>query len=65
MTYSRSVVRVVRKFSLAEQPSDFAYWQSRPMEERLEALEALRATHHGWDDETRPRLSRVLRRAVR
>ncbi len=41
-----TIAKVVRKVSLTEQPSDFAYWQSRPYQERLEALEQIRREYH-------------------
>lgn len=46
---------------LGEEPSDFAYWQSRPPEEPLQTLEAIRREYHGWTDDTYPRLQRVDR----
>jgi hypothetical protein len=46
---------------LGEEPSDFAYWQSRSPKERLEALEAIRREYHGWTDDAYPRLQRVYR----
>jgi hypothetical protein len=52
---------VVSKYRLSEEPSDFEYWQSRSTEERLQALEAIRREHHGWTDDTYPRLQRVYR----
>jgi hypothetical protein len=52
---------VVSKYKLGEEPSDFDYWQSRPPKERLQALEAIRREHHGWTDDTYPRLQRVYR----
>jgi len=50
---------VVSKYKLGEEPSDFAYWQSRPPKERLQAFEAIRCEYHGWTDDTSPRLQRV------
>lgn len=51
----------VRRHRLDEAPSDFAYWQSRPYTERLRALEEIRREYHGWDDDSQPRLQRVVR----
>jgi len=56
---SRGVARVVRKVSLRQQPTDFAYWQTRPYEERLAALEEIRREYHGWRYDTEPRLQRL------
>ena len=53
--------KVVRKFALEEQPSDFAYWQEQPYEARLAALEEIRREYHQWYFDTQPRLQRFLR----
>jgi hypothetical protein len=53
--------RVVRKVSLRDQPTDFAYWETRSYEDRLAALEQIRQEYHGWTDESQPRLQRVCR----
>jgi len=45
--------------SLGEEPDDRAYWLSKTLEERLEALELLRQIHYGYDPTTE-RLQRVL-----
>ena len=42
------IAKVVKKVSLTEQPKDFAYWQTRPYQERLEALEQIRREYHRW-----------------
>ena len=36
----RDIQIVVSKYNLHDQPTDFAFWQSRPPIERLEAVEA-------------------------
>lgn len=36
------------------------YWLTRPIEERIDAVEELRREHHGWADGTEPRLPRVF-----
>ena len=51
----------VRVYRMGEEPPDRDYWLARSPEERWEAVETLRAQHHGWTDETRPQLQRVLR----
>lgn len=53
--------KVVRKFALEEQPSDFAYWQKQSYEARLAALEEIRREYHRWHYDTQPRLQRFLR----
>lgn len=54
----RTAVAVYR---MGGEPDDRAYWLSRPVAERLAAVELLRAHHHGWTDDALPRLPRVLR----
>jgi hypothetical protein len=39
--------------------NDFPYWQSRPIGERLAALELLRQQFYNYTDESAPRLQRV------
>lgn len=47
--------------TMGEEPSERDYWLTRPVEERLAAVESLRAQHHDWTDDTRPELPRLLR----
>ncbi|MFT5193904.1 MAG: hypothetical protein ACI9EW_000676 [Cellvibrionaceae bacterium] len=44
----QKVVRVMTKYKLGEEPSDFAYWQTKSPLERLAALEAIRAEYNEW-----------------
>ena len=44
-----------------EEPSDLAYWLSRPPAERILMVELIRAEYHNWTDDTIPRLQRVYR----
>jgi len=49
-----------------EEPSDLAFWLSRPPEERLAALELIRRRIYGPDYDAPPgllRVGRVLRRS--
>ena len=62
----RMIARVVHKTRLHETGTDAAYWRSRPPQERLRTLEALRREYHGWPaeasrDDDSPRLQRVCR----
>ncbi len=54
-----TIVRVVQKTTLAEQPKDLAYWQTQPYERRLAALEEIRRDYHRWKYDAEPRLQRV------
>ena len=42
------VARIVRKFRVGEEPSDFAYWQTQPYARRLAALEEIRREYIIW-----------------
>lgn len=57
----RELQLVVHKYSVENQPTDFAFWQSRPLLERLAALEAIRREHHGPDYELKSGFQRVCR----
>jgi hypothetical protein len=52
----KSVITVT---SLAEEPDDRSFWLSKTPQERLAALELMRAVHYGYDPAT-ARLQRVL-----
>ena len=56
---SAKIVPVVHKFNLAEQPTDFAYWQSQPYAARLAALEAIRREYIAWKYDSSPGFQRV------
>jgi hypothetical protein len=45
--------------SLGEEPDDRAFWLSKTPQERLAALELMRAVHYGYDPAS-ARLQRVL-----
>lgn len=55
-----SIERVVTKRRLDDPDEPWRYWVSRPVAERIEAVEQLRREHHGWFHGTEPRLPRVL-----
>jgi len=57
-THSR-IEKVYTKVSLREQRSDFAYWQTRPYEERIAALEEIRREFHQWEPGAEPRIQKV------
>jgi hypothetical protein len=44
-----------------EVKSDFTYWQSRPYEERLAALESIRNDYIKWAYDIQPGFQRVYR----
>jgi hypothetical protein len=55
------IARVVTRKPLRASAGDAAYWRRQPRARRLAMIEELRRRQHGWDDETRPELQRVLR----
>lgn len=54
------IAKVVKIVKMSEQKSDFEYWQTRPVAERLAALEEIRAEYHGKDYESQRGLQRVF-----
>lgn len=57
----QKVVRVMTKYKLGEEPSDFAYWQTKSPLERLAALEAIRAEVIAWKYGINPGFHRVCK----
>ena len=56
-----SINKVIKKFKLGEQPNDLIFWQSKPYEERLEALEQIRKEYNLWRYNAEQGLQRVYR----
>ena len=61
MTPPKKIAKVVKKISLAEQGTDYAFWQTQPYALRLEALEEIRQEYHRWRGDVQPGLERVYR----
>ena len=55
----QKVAKVARKMRLSDQPTDFAYWQSRPYAERLATLEQIRREYISWKYDSEPGFQRV------
>ncbi|MDZ7652893.1 MAG: hypothetical protein U5L03_10245 [Burkholderiaceae bacterium] len=53
--------KVVTRTTLRGAPSDLAYWRSRPVEERIAALESLRRKALAARPDAEQRLQRVCR----
>jgi hypothetical protein len=53
--------KVLRIVPLHEQPSDYEYWASRPLTDRLNAIETLRQQYIEFKIDVKPRLQRVCR----
>lgn len=59
---ARSIEKVVTKSNLAEQISDFSFWQSKSYAERLAALEEIRREYNDWKyTDAEQRFQRVYR----
>ena len=43
-----SIEKIIKKYNIGEQPNDFAFWQTRPIEERIDALEEIRSEYNAW-----------------
>jgi hypothetical protein len=56
-----AISKVVKKFNIDEQPNDFLYWQSKSYEERLNALEQIRAEYNQWRYNAEQGFQRVCR----
>lgn len=50
----------VRKGKIAEQGNDFAFWQTRPVRERLLVLEQIRQEYNRWKYGTEQGFQRVF-----
>lgn len=58
----RTIEKVVTKTNLAEQKSDFSYWQTKTYTERLAALEEIRREYNSWKySDVEQRFQRVYR----
>jgi len=53
--------KILRIVSLHEQPSDYEYWISRPVSERIDAIEILRDQYIKFKKDVQPRLQRICR----
>jgi len=59
MDTTSRIAKTYRKVRLAEQGSDFLYWQAQSYQERMDALEQIRQDYHRWRYGAEPRLQRV------
>lgn len=56
-----SIIKVVNKYKIDEQPSDFSFWQSKSHEERIDALEQIRQEFNNWKYNAEQRFQRVYK----
>ena len=56
------VKKVIKRTTIREQHTDFEFWKSQPVSERLKTVDEIRCEFHGWkDDHVQPRLQRVYK----
>lgn len=56
-----AIQRVVTKYKVGEQPSEYSYWKTQTPNSRLAALEEIRQQYNNWIGNARPRFQRVYR----
>lgn len=56
--------KIVKKYTLGQEPKDHPYWLSQPPEKRIAAIEALRLQFYG-EDKFKQGFQRVCRVAKR
>jgi hypothetical protein len=59
--YIRSMEKVLKITTLKSNHSDFAFWSTKSMKERLETVEMLRQQYFMLKKDVQPRLQRVCR----
>lgn len=57
----RMIRKVVCITTNKDQPSDYQYWITRPIAERIDAIEMLRQSYLSFRQDVPPRLQRVYR----
>lgn len=55
------ISKTIKKYKIDEQPRDFAFWQSKTYEERLDALEQIRKEYNSWKYNAEQGFQRVYR----
>lgn len=55
------IEKIVAVKRLGDQDRPASYWLTRPVVERLVAVDLIRREFHGWTDESEPRLQRICR----
>ena len=56
-----TISKVIKKYKIDEQPSNFSFWQSKSFEERLGALEQIRKEYNLWRYNAEQGFQRVFR----
>jgi len=56
-----SLVKIVRKHKVGEQPKESLFWQDKSYQERLAALEEIRGEYNLWRYNAEQRFQRVYR----
>ncbi|MFZ1640028.1 MAG: hypothetical protein WAV07_01040 [Candidatus Contendobacter sp.] len=55
------IEKVVKIVPMRQPSSDYAYWRSRPVQERIDTLEMLRQQYIEFGKDADPGLQRILR----
>ncbi len=55
------IEKVVNKYKIGEEPSDYSFWKTRSYVERLTALEEIRKAYIAWRYDAEPGFQRVYR----
>lgn len=53
--------KILKIVPLHEQSNEYEYWTSRPVNERIDAIEILRSQYIQFKKDVKPRLQRVCR----
>ena len=56
-----AIIKVIKKYAIDEQPTDFSFWQTKSYEERLNALEQIREEYNSWRYDAEQGFQRVYR----
>lgn len=60
-TYIRIMEKVLKITTIKDNSSDFAYWTTKSLTERLDTIEILRQQYFSLKKDVQPRLQRVCR----
>jgi hypothetical protein len=55
------IFKVIKKYGIDEQPTDFSFWQTKSYEDRLNALEQIRKEYNSWRYDAEQGFQRVYR----
>jgi len=56
-----AIIKIIKKYGIDEQPTDFSFWQTKSYEDRLNALEQIRKEYNSWRYDAEQGFQRVYR----